>query len=129
MSHVPALHQCVCVRACACVCACLELHSLLYDGVGHTEDVTEGQSLQGGPFREAQQPEHVQPVVLRQVLPSHVLQNWHQVLVEKKGRDSNKIEQLYLFRTQGQCALWHLRSFLYTRHTVLLPTEPEPQLK
>lgn len=69
----------------------LELHSLLHDGVRHTKDVTESESLQGRPFGEAKQSEHVQPVVLRQMLTSHVLQNWHQVLKEGKRKNKNEI--------------------------------------
>lgn len=104
----------LCVR----VCACLELHSLLYNGVGHTEDVTESESLQGCSFREAQQPEHVQPVVLRQVLPSHILQNWHQVLVERRERDKIKKIALFIQNTRTMHLLAS-HGFLYTRHIVL----------
>lgn len=100
------------IQALPSVSMYLELHSLLHDGVCHTKDVTESESLQGRPFGEAKQSEHVQPVVLRQMLTSHVLQNWHQVLKEGKRKNENEIYELYL-SFNGLSGVFFIRGTLH----------------
>lgn len=56
------------------VCLNLELQCFIYDFVSHCEQIFEAQCLQCGSSRQRDQSEQIQPVFLREMLTTNILQ-------------------------------------------------------